>query len=66
MTWEQYRRKLNAAGYRALTPAGAGYEHKNTGRIIYPRRYKPQPDGTRRTNWSYWADQEPVHVPAPF
>ena len=66
MTWEQYRRKLNAEGYIAIkgAPSGAGYEHKRTGKRIYPHEFKEQPDGTRRTNWSYWAEND--HVPPPF
>jgi len=60
--WTAYRKKLNAAGYRASVTDT--YEHKGTGRVIYPHNYGPQPDGTTRVNWRYWAELD--HVPPPF
>ncbi|KPJ95386.1 MAG: hypothetical protein AMJ53_02885 [Gammaproteobacteria bacterium SG8_11] len=66
MTWPQYRRLLNRAGYRRdkADSSGAMWTHKHTGRSIYPHEFKEQPDGTRRTNWQYWAAHD--MTPPPF
>ena len=62
MTWEQYMPKLQAAGYRH--DVAHSWKHKQTGRVIYPHQFGKQPDGTRRTNWSYWAECDVT--PPPF